>query len=550
MLYKDICKILGYYLFGLMVTMSVPLFLAGYYQFIADPSLHPQPHSTLSFFFSILFCGGIGGLCYYIGRNSKAHLYRREGLVTVVLIWFLTPMLAGAPFYFSGTLTDPFHAYFEAASGFTTTGATTMQAKKFDPATGKEIPIQKSICGAQTTVYSYWGTIEPVRDPETGMIAYEGIEAVSKALLFWRCFTQWLGGMGIVVLFVAILPALGVGGKVLFQAEVPGPIKDSLTPRIKETALQLWKIYLGLSFIQLVLLMITNHELNLYDALNITFSTMSTGGFTTRNASIGAFNNVYTDWIVIIFMVLASINFSLYFYSLRGKFYRIYEPEFFLFIIFIIFGSGLVSWFLIGTDKILMTGVHDGTFNAEEAIRYGAFQLISAMTTTGFSTTDYDAWPYATQALMLIFMFIGGMSGSTSGGMKVIRQYMLFKIAQHKVESLFRPESVRSFKIGEREVNKGVALTVLVYFLLVISIAAFSTLFFIIDGIDPETSLSLSTLLINNIGIGFRMASPTESCAFLSDFGLVFSSVLMIFGRLEFLAVLAVMVPAFWKQNK
>lgn len=550
MLYRDICKILGYYLFGLGVMLCIPLVLAGYYEWIADPIEHQQPHTTYAFTISAILCFVISVACYQYGKHSSGHLYRREGLVAVVLIWFLTPIFAGMPFYVSGTLENPFHAFFEAASGFTTTGATTMQAKNYDPETGEEVPIVRTFCGVHTTVYSYYGTIKPVKDPETGEVLFEGVEAVSKALLFWRSFTQWLGGMGIVVLFVAILPALGVGGKMLFQAEVPGPIKDSLTPRIKETALQLWKIYLGLSVILLGLLLVTNHELDWLDAVTISFSTVSTGGFTIKNASIGAFDNAYTDWIVMIFMVLSSINFSLYFFSLRGKFYRIYEPEFFLFIFLVLIGCGVVAYCLVGQDLILLNGENLGGMTTEEAIRHGAFQFISAMTTTGFVTVDYDYWPYLVQVLMLIFMFIGGMSGSTSGGMKVIRQFMVFRIAQYKVESLFRPDTVRRFKVGDREVGKGASVMVLSYFVIVISIAVFSTVFYVYDGLDPETALSMTTLMINNIGIGFRMASPTASCAFLSDFGLVFSSLLMIFGRLEFLAILAVMVPAFWQNSK
>ena len=550
MLYKDICKILGYYLFGFTIALLIPFFIAVYYQFFADPATHPQPHSAFSFFWTLIISLALALTCRFVGQHSSGHLYRREALITVVIIWFVTPAIAGIPFYFSGTLEDPVHAFFEATSGFTTTGATTMQAKQYDEETGEEIPIRRTFCGAHTTVYSYWGTIKPVRDPKTGEILYEGIEAVSKALLLWRSFMQWLGGMGIVLLFVAILPALGVGGKVLFQAEVPGPIKDSLTPRIKETASQLWKIYVGLSIAEMVLLMVTNPELDWFESSTIMFSTMSTGGFTVKNASIGAFQNAYTDWIVIIFMVLAGVNFSLYYYSLRGKFYRIYEPEFFLYLILIILSCCVATWFLVGYHKILLTGVSEDVFTAGAAVRYGFFQVISAMTTTGFVTADYDAWPNAIQALMLIVMFFGGMSGSTAGGMKIARIHMLFHITKQKVESLFRPETVRQYKLGNREIDTNAAIMVLCFFLILITIAAFSTFFFIIDGIDSETALALATLLINNIGIGFRMTAPTESCAFLSDFGLVYSSLLMVFGRLEFLAVLAVMVPAFWQQNK
>lgn len=549
MLVQDINRIVGKYLYGLAMALMVPFLLALYYEYGVDPSLHPQPHSTLAFLLSISVTLLLGFLFCWSGRYATGHMYRREGLAAVVFIWFLTPALAGLPFVFSGTFSNPLHAYFEAASGFTTTGISCMEAKKFNEETGKEIPIQKSSCGEPKINYTFWGTIDPVRDPKTGKILYGGVEAVGKALLFWRSFTQWLGGMGIVVLFVAVLPVLGVGGKVLFQAEVPGPIKDTLTPRIKETALQLWKIYAGISILQIILLLLTNHDMGIYDAFTITFSTMSTGGLSSKNTSIEGFNNAYTEWVVIVFMFVGSINFSLYFYALKGKFYRIYEPEFFLFVILVVFGSAFTAWYLLGTEKILLTGEQAGIFSLKEAIRYGAFQVISAISTTGFATLDPNFWPYPVQTLMLIFMFIGGMSGSTAGGMKVVRLSILFKIVLHKVETLFSPQSIRSFKIGDREIDKGVAMTVLVFFVVLISISVLGGFLYILEGIDPYTSLSLVTLMINNTGLGFGMASPTGSCAFLSDFGLILSSLLMLFGRLEFLAVLAILVPAFWRQT-
>lgn len=550
MLYRDICKILGLYFIGLTIALTIPFFLAIYYQFIADPNYHPQPHTTIYFFWSIVICLILASGCYYYGRRSTGQLYRKEGLAAVFIIWFVTPAIAALPFYLSGTLDNPFQAYFEATSGFTTTGATTMHPKQFDLETGKEIPVQRIVQGIHTVVYSFYGTIDPVRDPITGEVIFEGIEAVSKALLFWRSFTQWLGGMGIIVLFVAVFPFLGVGGKMLFQAEVPGPVKDSLTPRIKETASHLWKIYLGISIIETLLLLVTNREMTWLEAVTITFSTMSTGGFTIHNASIGFFANPVTEWIIIIFMVMASINFSHYYNTLKGKFFRIYEPELILYIILLLFSCCLVSFLLVGTQYIPITGELGGFFSIGEAIRHGFFQVISAQTTTGFVTTDYDGWPYPAQTILLLVMFLGGMSGSTAGGMKIIRHFMLFRIAQYKVESLFRPMTVRRFRIGKKEIDSNTAILVLVYFLIVATFTVFSILFFVIDGLDPESALALVTLLINNIGIGFRMVSPTESCAFLSNFGYIFSCFLMVLGRLEFLAVLAVLVPAFWKQNK
>ncbi|MEM1283026.1 MAG: potassium transporter TrkG [Chlamydiota bacterium] len=534
---------------GFTVALAVPLLLAIYYEYYADPIVHNQPHATVAFFQSIFICFSLACICYIFGKNSSGTLYRKEGIFVVVLIWFLSPAVAALPYHFSGTLKNPFQAYFEATSGLTTTGATTMAAKKYDPKTHEEIPITKVVRGVHDTVYSFYGTIEPVRDPKTGLVMYEGIEAVSKSVLFWRSFTQWLGGMGIIVLFVAVLPALGVGGKQLFHAEMPGPLQDSLTPRIKETALHLWKIYLGISLLELLTLYFTNSEMSLFEIVTVTLSTVSTGGFSVRNASIGAFDNPTTDWVIIIFMFISSINFSLYYFMIIGKLYRLFDYELILYALLLGTCCLLCTYFIFGTEQVFLTDQASSTFFGSEAFRSGFFQVVSAQTTTGFVTVDYDIWPYSAQVIMLIVMYFGGMAGSTAGGMKIMRLYMLFRIAQYKVESLFRPESVRRFRVGHSDVDVASTIRVLCFFLVLVSIATFSTFFFIIDGLDPETAFASVTCMINNIGIGFRMDGPAESCAFMSNVALVLSSFLMVLGRLEFFAILAILVPAFWKQR-
>lgn len=492
----------------------------------------------------------LSGICFWLSRKSKVSLYRKEGILVVVIIWFITPAIASLPFILSGTLSDPFQAYFEAASGFTTTGATTMYPKQYDPQTGLEVPITHVVKGVHDIVYTFYGTIAPIRDPNNGAILFEGIEAVGKAVLFWRSFTQWLGGMGIIVLFVAILPTLGVGGKMLFHAEMPGPIKDALTPRIKETASYLWKIYLVISIAEISFLMMTNSDITALDAFTITFSTVSTGGFSVKNTSIGNFDNATTEWIIVGFMFLSSINFSLYFFALKGKLYRLFDRELIIYIILLLFSCTLCSYFLVGTEKVLLTQEGaSGIFNIEEAVRYGFFQVISAQTTTGFTTANYDVWPYASQVIMLIVMYFGGMAGSTAGGMKIIRLLLLFRIAQYKVESLFRPESVRSFHIGDSDVDTSAVIRTLCFFLIIVTISTLATFLYVMDGIDPETAIASVTCMINNIGISFRVGGPTESCAFMSSQSLSLSAFLMILGRLEFFVILAVLVPAFWKQR-
>ncbi len=549
MLYREICRILGIYIFGFTIALLIPFVIALCFEYSSDPKEAIYPKCALAFLETIFVSLTCATLFYMIGYKSRTLLFRREGIVAVVMIWLITPLLAGLPFWFSGTLKDPCQAYFETASAMTTTGATVLIAKNYDSKTGQEIPIKYTVPGVITTVYEYYGTVNPIRNPLTGEILHEGIEAVSKALLFWRGFLQWLGGVGVVVLFVAVLPALGIGGKLLFQTEITGPIKDAITPRIKETAAQLWKIYLILTLAQIGVLFIVNPHLNWLDITTIAFSTISTGGLSIKNNGIAAYNDPTLEWIIIIFMILGSINFAYYYFILKGKFYKFTDPEFILFLAIIVVESIVTVWALIGHNfyplndqKVQIAGLHD-------SIRYGIFQILSAQTSTGFVTANYDLWPYGIQVLILIATFVGGMSGSTAGGMKVIRQYMIFRIVQYKIESLFRPDNVRTFQIGNRPVDNNAIMMVLSYFAIILSLSVLGTLVYVFDGIDPESALGLVACMINNGGMPFRVAGPLGSCAFMSDFALLFSSLYMILGRLEFFAVIALFIPGFWRQD-
>jgi len=490
----------------------------------------------------------LAGLFRFWGRKADGkEMFRKEGLACVVLIWVLAPAIASLPFLLSGTLKSPIQAYFEATSGLTTTGASLLTAKRFNQKTGEEIPYDRVIRGEFDTHYRFFGTVDPVRNSR-GEIVAEGIEAVARPLLLWRSFLQWLGGLGIIVLFVAVLPALGVGGKILFHAEMPGPLKETMTPRLKETALILWKIYVGLSLVEIALLYFTHTGIGLYDACALTFSTISTGGFTVRNGSIAAYNSPITEWIIIVFMLVGSINFSLYFYCLRGKIYRLWETELIVYFLTLFVGGLFAAWWLIGTEKISLVEGSVGAFGVTDGFRTGFFQVISAQTSTGFATTDYDKWPFVVQALMLIMIYLGGMSGSTAGGIKMMRHIMVFRFIQDKVELMYRPETVRTFRIGERSVSQHAATVVLCFFLTVLSLAALGTFLLTLSGLDPETSLTVITSTINNSGMGFREAGPTDSYAFLPNFGLILTSAWMIMGRLEFFAVLVMLIPAFWKK--
>jgi trk system potassium uptake protein TrkH len=548
--YREISRVIGFYLYFLAATLTIPTSIALYYEFYADPSSHPQPHSSLAFLLTIFISLAIASIFHRLSKGARGVYYKREALALVASIWFISGLIGALPFYLSGTFESFTDSYFEAISGLTTTGATVMQAKEFDLLTGEEIPIFKVFSELYQVAYTYYGTISPVKDLATGEVLYTGVEAVSKALLFWRSFMQWLGGMGIIVLFVAVLPVLGVGGKSLFEAEVPGPTKDVLAPRIKETASYLWRIYLGFSLLEVFLLMSTNMDMPLFDAVTITFSNLSTGGFSIRNSSIASYQNSNTEWVVILFMLIGSINFALYFQCLRGKIYRIFEPEFLTYFAIIFITCYIAILSLSGTPEFpLIAGTENNTtYSFMDSIRFSCFQCISAQTSTGFATANYDKWPFVNQILLLLVMYIGSMAGSTGGGIKIIRHIMAFRIVQNKVESIFRPQTIRKVRVGNKEVNIDAALTVLSFYLIVICLSAISTLLYAFDGIDLETALTTTACMINNIGIAFRAGGPSESFAFLTSTGKILSTLWMVLGRLEFFAILVVLVPAFWKK--
>lgn len=541
--YKGICSILGKYLLSFCLILLIPLAISLYYEYI---HVTQGPHCSLAFIETLLVSLLLGFLFLFLGKNSQEQIRRKESIFLVVVIWLLTCILAACPFYFSNTLENPVDACFESMSGLTTTGATVMCPKAYN-SEGKEIPIQYTNYHVPEVTYTYFGTITPLRDPQTHHITTAGIEAASKGILFWRSFIQWLGGVGIVVLFLAVLPTLAVGGKFLFEMEVPGPIKETLTPKIKDTASVLWKLYLILTVAQVYLLILTNPEMPLFDAFCITFSTLSTGGFSVRNESIASYHNPWTEWVTIVFMVLGSINFSIYFQIMRKKWRQIWEPDLLFFLAILILGALFISYTLIGKPCVFLDGAH-GTYSFSEAIRSGTFQAVSAQSSTGFATIDFDFWPFLPQVLLLLLMFAGGMSGSTAGGIKTSRFYILFKIAHHKLESLFRPERVHKLKIGERELDDRTISFVLTFFFIAMGFTALGVLLLVMNGIDPETSLGGIACMMNNVGFGFRAGGPAYSFAFLPDFSKIVSILWMLLGRLEFFAVLLLCLPSFWKR--
>ncbi len=545
---REISKFLSNYIFILASFLIVPLFMAFYFQFFVPRAEHPQPHSTFAFLVTILICLMTACLLYYYGRKADGrNFFRREGFLSVILIWFISGVIGALPFYISHTLTNPVDAYFESIAGFTTTGSSVMYPMNYNPETKTNNPVHYTTAGTQKLTYTFFGNIKPVVDPQTGKVLYSGFDAIGKALLFWRCFMQWVGGMGIVVLFIAILPAYGLGGnKLLMQAELPGPQNETIAPKSKDAASLLWKVYLFFTLAAILFIKYSNASITWYDSILIATSTISTGGFLPLKESILVYNLPILQWIMIFFMFIGSTNFTIHLYVLKGKLYRLFDSELILFVISILIGVSFVILSLFGTQQMLLSG-ESIQFSFANSIRYGLFQYLSCQSTTGIMLMNYDQWPFFAQAIMISAMYVGGMSCSTAGGIKVMRHYILMKTAAYKTEAIFKPERIRAFKVHNRLVNNRTKETVLTFFFVVISFSLLSTLIYIADGMDFRTAFSSTSCMINNVGLGYGPSGTSQSFAFMSNFSKMISTFWMVLGRLEFFVILILFTPTFWR---
>ena len=477
-----ILSIIGILIFFLGLCMLFPLFFGLYYK---DQSVIPLLKSM-----GISIAAGLSLIICF--RNAKVdYISHREGMAIVTIGWITIGLFGAIPFYLGaefGTFVD---AFFESVSGFTTTGSSILT----------------------------------------------NIEAVSKGLLFWRSFIQWLGGMGIIVLSVAILPFLGVGGMQLYKAEVPSPVPDKLKPRIRDTAMILWKVYALISLAEVILLMIGG--MDLYDALCHTFTTMPTGGFSTKNTSIAHFDSIYFDTVIIFFMLLAGINFSLHYQFLRGKplaFWRDPECRFFL-------GAVLVL------TVVVTINVYGSVYETiGRAIRFGAFQVVSIVTTTGYATADYELWPAMSQLILLFCMFLGASAGSTGGGMKCLRVMLYLKYCYKELFSLIHPHAVKHIKIGGQLVSEDVMRSILGFMGLYIGLFVFSSVLIASMGVDFITSVASVAATIGNIGPGLGMVGPVDNYAQMPYLGKWVLIWCMLLGRLEIYTVIILLVPEFWRK--
>jgi len=431
--------------------------------------------------------------------GGEGEIYRREGVLVVAGGWILASVFGGLPYLFTGTLLSPFDALFEAASGFTTTGATVLL----------------------------------------------DIEMAGRGVLFWRSFTQWLGGMGIIVLFVALLPELGPGARFLYKLEVPGPTAEALHPRIRDTASVLWRIYLGLTAAETLLLMLSG--LDLYDALTHTFATLSTGGFSPRAASIAAFPP-HVHLVVVLFMILAGGNFSLYYGVLLGRGWNLFKDSEFRLYVLLVAGATL----LIAGDLLLAArGSEALGIYAEQPARAfldALFQVASIVTTTGFATANFELWPSHSRMLLVALMFVGGCAGSTSGSMKVMRMLIGIKMAFREVRRTFSPSTVMSILVGGKPVPEGVVTSVTGFFILYITCWGVGTLLLLSTGRGLITSATAAIATLGNVGPGLEAVGPVESFAFFSAWEKVVMTLLMWLGRLEVYSIAALFTAAFWRR--
>jgi trk system potassium uptake protein TrkH len=374
----------------------------------------------------------------------------------------------------------------------------------------------------------------------TGATVFSEIESLPHGILFWRSFTHWLGGMGIIVLAIAILPYLGVGGMQLFKAEVPGPTPERLRPRITQTAKLLWYVYLGLTVVETVLLMFGG--MSLFDAVNHTFATLATGGFSTKNASVSGFDSAYIHYVIIVFMYLAGINFALHFRAVTGHLDYFKDHEWRFFTALLLGATGILMVLNLAGGSYAFTGN-----GVEEAFRDGLFQTVAIGTTTGFVTADYELWVPAAQMVIFLLFFTGGMAGSTGGSMKSVRVLLLLKQTAMELRKHLHPRAVLLARVGRRAVKQEVLANVIGFVLLYGLLWVSGAMALALLGIDFLTSLGASAATVGNIGPGLGGVGPTDNYGWFSDPALGVMSFLMLVGRLEIYTVLLLFHPETWK---
>jgi len=448
------------------------------------------PATALIFVFLASFTFTLGYPAQAFGRPED--FYQNEAIVIVSLTWIVLAAIASLPFMMTGALTSPIDAFFEAMSGMTTTGAS--------------------------------------------VLPYP-LEQHPKSLMLWRGFLQWLGGMGVIVLSVAILAKLSSGGLSLLQAESPGPTMTRLKPKIKETAKWLWYLYGLLTLMQVI--MLVGARVSVYDAVYHSFTTMATGGFSPHTDSIAFFSST-VQWIIIFFMIMAGTNFALHYQFFRGNIRNALKNSEFRTYLAIIFGATILITIVNIPNELPL--VSD--------IRHNMFQAISIMTTTGYATVDFDAWPEVLRLLLLLLMFIGGSAGSTGGGMKVMRILLVFKMIKRKFKEFINPRRVVVVRMGDQVINEKVLDTVIMFFCAYLLIFVAGAFIMVAMGLDIVSGIAASATTIGNVGPGLGLVGPANNFRGVPIYGRLVLSLLMWIGRLEVFTAIALFSPKLYERRK
>lgn len=472
--------------------IGILLIINGIFMISCIPfSLYFGGNDLLPILFSALINLSVGGLAYLPARkNEDKEIHKKDGYLIVTLGWVAISFFGGLPYLLSNEMSSITNAFFETLSGYSTTGASILT----------------------------------------------DIEAVDKGILLWRSLTQWIGGMGIIVLTVAILPILGIGGMQLFVAEAPGISPDKLQPRIKETAKRLWWVYLLMTGAELILLMFGG--MSFYDALNHSLTTMATGGFSTKNSS-AAEMSPYIQYVIIVFMFLAGTNFTLNYFALKGRFKDIWHNEEYKYYV----------W-LVGISTLVISLVLFFTLNTplEKAFRDTLFQTISVITTTGFVSADYTAWtPFSTMWIFLL-MFVGAMAGSTAGGVKIVRHIILSKNSFLELKRQLHPSAIIPVRYNHSAVSPTITYNVLAFIMVYFLTYATGVLTLSIIGLDFMTAIGAVATCLGNIGPGLGSVGPVDNFAHLPDIAKWILAFLMLLGRLELFTVIILLTPAFWRK--
>ena len=476
--YRLVCKLTGKVLLVEAISMLLPFIVCLIYREDPTPFLITIPLLALV------------GLA--LSRfKSNDHFFPREGFFAVGLIWLLLGAFGALPFYFSGAFPSYIDCFFEAISGFTTTGASILTA----------------------------------------------VEPLPKGILFWRSFIHWMGGMGVLILAIALLPSLGGRTLHLMKAESPGPVVSKLVPKTSQSSKILYRIYCGMTLLEIVCLLLTG--MPLYDSIVNSFATAGTGGFAVKNISIAAYGNPAAEIVITVFMLLFSVNFSLYFLLLCGKVKQALssdELRFFL-------GGVFVSIVLI---SINIWGMYP---TGGEAIRHAAFQVGTIISTTGFSSTDFNLWPEFSKVLLVLLMFIGACAGSTGGGIKCSRVLLLFRAIRREIRQIIHPRAVNVVKLDGRVVDEENLHSVYIFFAAYFFITLGAVLLVSIDNFSFGSTFTAVVACISNIGPGLEMVGPMGNYSAFSAFSKFILSMCMIIGRLEVLPILVLFSASAWKRS-